>query len=92
MQLMAVDKSKYLSRFAHRVFFLHVKSTAASGQKREARWRTRARLGYVALSSNITFNATLNGMATTGCRMMSFSLQKSKISCEVNSFALSMRK
>ena len=42
MRLMAVDKSKYLSRFAQRVFFLHVKSTAASGQKREARWRTRA--------------------------------------------------
>ena len=35
MRLLAVDKSPCSSRFAHKVFFLHVKSTVASGQKRE---------------------------------------------------------
>jgi len=33
MRLLAVDKSPCSSRFAHRVVFLHVKSTVASGQK-----------------------------------------------------------
>jgi len=33
MRSLAVDNSPSLSRFAHRVFSLQVKSTAASGQK-----------------------------------------------------------
>jgi len=36
MSLLAVDKSPCLSRFAHRLFFLHVMSTVASGHKRHA--------------------------------------------------------
>jgi len=34
MRSLAVDNSPCSSRFAHRVFFLHVKSTVASGQRR----------------------------------------------------------
>ena len=97
MRLLAVDKSPCSSRFAHRVFFLHVKSTVASGQKRVDAFK----LAHTSTSHLCCFEQPIAPSmrhcmvwlkAITGCRIMSFSLQKSTISCKVNSFAMSMRK
>jgi len=96
IRLLAAENLQCSTRFAHRVCFLHVKSTVASGQKP---------VGVLAHTSTIQlcyFEQPIApstwacmawcGCATTGCKMMLFSLQKSTISCEVDFSAVSIRK
>jgi len=88
MRSLAID----LSRFVHKVFFLHVKSTVASGFKQVGALAHTSATRLCCFEQSIP-PSTRHCMvwSTTGCRIMSFLLQKF-ISCEVNSFALSIRK
>ena len=95
MRSLAVDKSLCSSSLAHRVFFLYVKSTVASGQNRVGMLAHTSATRLCCFEQPIapsTRACIVWLYATTGCKMMLLSLQKSTISCEVNFLALSMRR
>ena len=86
MRSLAVDNSPCSSRLAHRVFFLYVKSTVASGQNRLGMLAHTSATRLCCFEQPIapsTRACIVWLYATTSCKMMLLSLQKSTISCEV---------